>query len=120
MGAEVTFAQEPRPQDPEPASGREPGEGAHAKEEPGPGAQIADEARARARELDSGPKLNILGGEVSQRTFLALGAFVVVFVLVWLALWGVFGGVGLALGWIVATAAGGAAVWLLARRSAAR
>ena len=62
----------------------------------------------------------MFGGEVSHRTLLALGAFVVVFLLVWLALWGVFGGAGLVLGWIPATVAGGAAVWLLARRSAGR
>ena len=89
-------------------------------EEPGFGAQLADEARAHGRALDSGPKVSLLGAEVSRRTLLALGAFVLVFLLVWIALWGVFGGIGLALGWIVAMAAGGAAVWLLAQRSAAR
>lgn len=116
----MTPSQDPRPQDPAPASSPEPREGAAADEEAGTSAQLADEARGQARALDSGPKVSILGGEVSRRTLLALGVFVLVFLLVWIALWGVFGGVGLALGWILATAAGGAAVWLLAQRSAPR
>jgi hypothetical protein len=116
----VSSTQEPKPQDREPDSTPESEADPPPKEEPGPGAQIADEAQARAEELDTGPKLNILGAEVSRRTLLALGLFVLVFLVVWIALWGVLGGVGLALGWIVATAAGGAAVWWMARRSPAR
>jgi len=116
----MTPPQDPRPQDPAPASDPEAQEGSPADEGPGTGAQLAEEARAQARALDSGPTVSILGGEVARRTLLALGAFVLVFLLVWIALWGVFGSVGLALGWIVATAAGGGAVWLLAQRSTAR
>ncbi len=82
--------------------------------------ELAEAARERARSLDTGPTVSILGSEVSRRTLLALGLFVVVFLLVWITVWGVFGGAGLALGWIVATAAGGAAVWLFAQRSEKR
>ena len=102
-------ADEPRSEDPTQSSNPQRREGASDKA-PGAGDQLADEARASARALDSGPTVSILGGEVSRRTLLALGTFVLVFLLVWVALWGVFGGVGLVLGWIVATAAGAAAV----------
>ncbi len=119
MRAEVTPADEPRSKDPAEASSPQQPQRASG-EESGAGDQLAEEARASARALYSGPTVSILGGEVSRRTLLALGTFVLVFLLVWIALWGVFGGVGLVLGWIVATAAGGAAVWLLARRSAPR
>jgi len=111
-------AQEPRSEDSAPATDGERRESAGGEQ--GTGAQLADEARATGRELDSGSRIRLLGGEVSRRTLLALAAFVVVFLLVWLVLWGMFGGAGLVLGWIAATVAGGAAVWLLARRSAAR
>ena len=114
----LTSTEEPRQPDSAPTERSESPPDPPADDASGTGAELADEARAQARALEGGPTVSLLGAEVPRRTLVALGVFVVVFLLVWVALWGIFGGAGLVLGWIVATAAGGAAVWLLARRTA--
>ena len=81
-------------------------------------AQLRENADREARRLGEGPGITLFGGKIPYRTLLAIAVFVGVFLLVWVPLWAALGGVGLGLGWIPAAAAGAAAVWLLARRSA--
>ena len=77
--------------------------------------EVAATAGREGRPLLEGSSISLFGGELPHRTLLAIGVFVVVFMLVWVALWGLVGGWGLGLGWIIAAAVGALAVWLLTR-----
>ena len=55
-----------------------------------------------------------------KRVLIALGVFVVVFTVVYLALFGLLGGLGLALGWIPAAAVAFLAIQLVGRSGGAQ
>lgn len=60
--------------------------------------------------LQRGRRVPVPGGSVPSRTIAAMVLFVVAFLAVWALMWWIGGGLGLALGWIVAGAAG---AWLV-------
>ena len=78
-----------------------------------------DEVRATADDtterLQGGSTVSLLGAQVPVRVLLALGIFILVFMVAWTALWALGGTAGLGLGWIPAAAAGLVAVRLAAR-----
>ena len=74
--------------------------------------QAADD---EAQRLQRGSTVSMLGAEVPTRVLGALGIFLLVFMLVYAALWALGGGLGLALGWIPAAAAGLVAIRLAGR-----
>jgi hypothetical protein len=96
------------------------GEGDDAED--GEGGRLAGlraAADAEADSLQRGPSVSLLGASVPVRALTALGIFVLVFMLVWVALWGLLGTLGLALGWIPAAGVGVLAIRLVGPASAA-
>ncbi len=78
-------------------------------------AQFRASAESETSRLQQGPTVSILGDAVPKRVLIALGVFVVVFTVVYLALFGLLGGLGLALGWIPAAAIAFLAIQLVGR-----
>jgi hypothetical protein len=79
----------------------------------------ADDAGAELEKLQGGSKLSVGESDVPVPALVAIGIFVVAFMIVWMLLWAVLGGLGLGFGWIVAAAAGAGAVKLYADRRGA-
>ena len=75
-----------------------------------------ERAQGELETLQAGPTFSIGGVELPRRVLLAMGIFLVVFMIAWMLLWAALGGLGLALGWIVAPAVGAAAVKLYGDR----
>ena len=82
-------------------------------------AEFRASAENETSRLQEGPTVSMLGGAVPARVLVALGVFVVVFTVVYLALFGLLGGLGLALGWIPAAAVAFLAVQLVGRSGGA-
>jgi hypothetical protein len=79
--------------------------------------ELREEAGGDAEALNRGGTVRMLGADVPSRVLVAIGIFVAVFVLVYLLAWTVLGGLGLALGWILAMVVGSLAVKLFASRA---
>lgn len=82
--------------------------------------QFRASAESETSRLQRGPTVSLLGGSVPARVLIALGVFVVVFTVVYLALFGLLGGLGLALGWIPAAAVAFLAIQLVGRSGGTR
>jgi hypothetical protein len=72
-------------------------------------------AEREARPLLGGSGVSLFGGEIPYRALIAIAIFVAVFTVVLVGLWALLGGIGLALGWIVALVVGALAVWFVSR-----
>jgi Flp pilus assembly protein TadB len=76
-------------------------------------------ADAEVEVLSRGRTIGFFGGELPVRAAWAIAVYVAVFMVVWMLLWAVLGGLGLAVGWLVAAAVGLLAVrWYTRRRTA--
>ncbi len=78
-------------------------------------AKLRASAESETSRLQRGPTVSILGTSLPARVLMAMGVFVLAFTLVYLALWGLLGGLGLALGWIPATVVALLAIQLVGR-----
>ena len=79
-------------------------------DEPGRVDGLQAAAEAETDRLQRGRTVSLLGNQVPARVLIALGIFVVVFMIVWAALWALGGGLALALGWIPAAVVGAFAI----------
>ena len=84
-------------------------------DDPNPLAKLRASAESETSRLQRGPTVSILGASLPARVLMALGVFVLVFMLVLMALWGLLGGIGLALGWIPAAVVALLAIQLVGR-----
>ena len=100
----------------EPAAGEAKDDG---QEDDSKGSELLEAADREARSLHEGRSVSLLGGEIPLRVLAAFAIFIAVFVAVLMVLWAALGGVGLALGWIVAALVGALAVKLLIGRGGA-
>lgn len=117
---------EPRaqPQDDEERSERQPNdedEGGRPDDEEESEAEaalsgLARRTEAELRPFQGGRTVRVLGGELPVRGLKALAVFLGAFMVVWLALWVVLGDIGFGLGWIFAAAAGVVAVRVYGHR----
>ena len=73
---------------------------------------VAEEEAAR---LQGGSQIAFFGGTLPVRGLVAMGLFLVIFMIAWVGLWAALGGLGLALGWIPAALVAVAAVVLIGR-----
>lgn len=78
-------------------------------------AQLRASAESETSRLNRGPTVSFFGAAVPARVLVALGVFVLVFTLVLMALWGLLGGIGLALGWIPSAVVALLAIKLIGR-----
>ena len=86
--------------------------------EPGELEAASESAQASLANLQEGRRVSMLGAELPGRVLVAMAIFLVAFMIVWMFMWAALGGLGLALGWTVAAAAGAAAVKLYGDRVA--
>lgn len=86
--------------------------------EPGRLERASSAAQSEAETLQEGSSIPFFGGPLSVRAVLAIVVFLAIFMVVWLGLWTLIGGLGLALGWILAAGAGFLAMRAFTRRSA--
>jgi hypothetical protein len=84
-------------------------------DEPGRFDELQSTADDTTGRLQGGSTVSLLGATVPVRALLALGIFILVFMIAWTVLWSLGGTAGLALGWIPAAAAGLVAIRLVAR-----
>jgi hypothetical protein len=78
---------------------------------------LSDEVIDDFGNLQEGRQIKVPGAEVPVRGVVAMGIFLVTFMVTWMLLWVTAGGIGLALGWILATVAAAGVVLLYARRA---
>jgi hypothetical protein len=93
------------------SGGSEADQGELREDEPSELDRITAKANRELRAWTEGPSFRFLGGELPIRALAAFGIFIAAFTVVYLALWALLGGLGLALGWIVAALAGAAVVY---------
>ena len=86
---------------------------------PGVVTDVVNTAEREAEKLQEGRTLPFFAGPLPMRAVVAIGIFAAVFLVSWLILWALLGGVGLGLGWIVAGVLGFLAVKWAADRMAA-
>lgn len=87
-------------------------------EEPSAADRIKAGAHDSVARLSEGRAVPATGGELTVRSVTAVAVFLVAFLAVYLVLWLLLGGLGLAFGWIAALAVAALAVKLYAERAA--